>query len=99
MLYAGNIGEGQGLHKILPALAKKMKKHINYKVIGDGGRKEALLQALAEEGVTNVELLPPINRDHLIEAYQAANVLFLHLNDYDAFKKVLPSKLFEYASL
>ena len=50
-----------------------------------------MVQALAEEGVTNVELIPPLNRDRLIEAYQAANVLFLHLNDYDAFKKVLPS--------
>ena len=99
VLYAGNIGEGQGLHKILPALAKMMEKRLHFKVIGDGGRKEALVQALAEEGVTNVELLPPLNRDRLIEAYQAANVLFLHLNDYDAFKKVLPSKLFEYAAL
>ena len=25
--------------------------------------------------------------------------MFLHLNDYNAFKKVLPSKLFEYAAL
>ena len=99
VLYAGNIGEGQGLHKILPSLAKMMEKRLHFKVIGDGGRKEALVQALAEEGVTNVELLPPLNRDRLIEAYQAANVLFLHLNDYDAFKKVLPSKLFEYAAI
>ena len=99
VLYAGNIGEGQGLHKILPTLAKMMEKRLHFKVIGDGGRKEALMQALKEEGVTNVELLQPLNRDRLIEAYQAANVLFLHLNDYDAFNKVLPSKLFEYAAL
>ena len=59
VLYAGNIGEGQGLHKILPALAKMMEKRIHFKVIGDGGRKEALVQALKEEGVHNVELLPP----------------------------------------
>ena len=26
-------------------------------------------------------------------------MLFLHLNDYDAFKKVLPSKVFEYAAM
>jgi hypothetical protein len=26
-------------------------------------------------------------------------VLFLHLNDYPAFRKVLPSKIFEYAAL
>jgi len=26
-------------------------------------------------------------------------MLFLHINDYDAFKKVLPSKLFEYGAM
>jgi hypothetical protein len=35
----------------------------------------------------------------LIEQYRAADVLFLHLNDYEAFKKVLPSKVFEYGAL
>jgi len=35
----------------------------------------------------------------LIEAYCDADILFLHLNDYDAFKKVLPSKFFEYAAM
>src|SRR5690606_27667563 len=37
--------------------------------------------------------------EELITAYQEADVLFLHLNDYDAFRKVLPSKIFEYAAL
>jgi hypothetical protein len=27
-----------------------------------------------------------------------ADILFLHLNDYPAFEKVLPSKIFEYAA-
>ena len=31
--------------------------------------------------------------------YQSSDVLFLHLNDYPAFKKVLPSKIFEYAAM
>ena len=44
-------------------------------------------------------LLDPVKRTELIELYRAADVLFLHLNDYPAFKKVLPSKLFEYAAL
>lgn len=99
VLYAGNLGEGQGLHAILPDLAKKMHGRVRFKVIGDGGRKEALRIALASAGVDNVELLPPIKRAQLIDAYQAADVLFLHLNDYDAFKKVLPSKLFEYGAM
>jgi len=98
VICAGNIGEGQGLHLIIPELAKRMTGKVHFKVIGDGGRKEVLRKALSAAGVDNVELLPPIQRDRLIEAYRAADALFLHLNDYDAFKKVLPSKLFEYAA-
>ncbi len=99
VLYAGNLGEGQGLHAIIPALAKRMGSRVHFKIIGDGGRKHALEVALVDIGVTSVELLPPVKRVELLEAYRAADVLFLHLNDYDAFKKVLPSKLFEYAAL
>ena len=99
VLYAGNLGEGQGLHAILPELAKRMHGRVRFKVIGDGGRKEALRTALVSAGVDNVELLPPVTRLQLIEAYKAADVLFLHLNDYDAFRKVLPSKLFEYGAM
>jgi glycosyltransferase involved in cell wall biosynthesis len=38
-------------------------------------------------------------RAALLDAYRSADILFLHLNDYDAFTKVLPSKIFEYAAL
>jgi glycosyltransferase involved in cell wall biosynthesis len=99
VLYAGNLGEGQGLHAIVPQLTKAMEGLVRFRIIGDGGRKRALEEALAQAGVSNVELLPPVGRAALLEAYRAADVLFLHLNDYDAFKKVLPSKLFEYAAL
>lgn len=99
VLYAGNLGEGQGLHSIIPELAKRMQGRIRFKIIGDGGRKEALRLALISIGVDNVELLPPMKREQLIAAYLTADVLFLHLNDYDAFKKVLPSKLFEYGAM
>ncbi|WP_212785858.1 glycosyltransferase family 4 protein [Ferrigenium kumadai] len=99
VLYAGNLGEGQGLHAIVPDLAKRMHGLVHFKIIGDGGKKDALRTALATAGVDNVELLPPMSRTQLIEAYQVADVLFLHLNDYDAFKKVLPSKLFEYGAM
>jgi len=99
VLYAGNIGEGQGLHRILPSLAKRMEGRVNFRVIGDGGRKNQLALELSRLGCTNVELLPPIGRQQLLEEYRTADVLFLHLNDYNAFKKVLPSKLFEYGAV
>ncbi|GMM69660.1 glycosyltransferase family 4 protein [Alteromonas sp. MTD1] len=97
VLYAGNIGEGQGLHTILPALAKLAGNRYKFKIIGDGGRKKNLEEAVV--GLQNVSLHPPVSRADLVSEYLNADVLFLHLNDYPAFRKVLPSKLFEYAAM
>ena len=99
VLYAGNLGEGQGLHDIVPELAKRLGPQVLFRIIGDGGRKETLRAALSKHNVKNVELLPPMGRKDLVEAYRAADVLFLHLNDYPAFRTVLPSKVFEYGAM
>jgi glycosyltransferase involved in cell wall biosynthesis len=99
VLYAGNIGEGQSLHRVVPDLALALGDKARFVLIGDGGRRAALDRALAERGVRNVELQPPMPRAQLLQAYLEADVLFLHLGDHDAFRKVLPSKIFEYAAL
>ena len=99
VVYAGNIGEGQGLHNIIPQMAKRLEGKLRFKVIGDGGRLTSLKDAINASKCNNVDLLNPVRRDELINIYQSADILFLHLNDYDAFRKVLPSKLFEYAAL
>jgi glycosyltransferase involved in cell wall biosynthesis len=99
VLYAGNVGEGQGLHAILPELAQRMGPRVRFQVVGDGGRREALARALADRGVSSVTLCDPVSRPELLRLYDAADVLFLHLNDHASFRRVLPSKLFEYAAL
>jgi hypothetical protein len=96
--YAGNMGEGQGLHGVIPNLARALEQEARFRLIGDGGRRNALERAVREGGLRNVEVLPPMSREHLLSEYQRADVLFLHLNDYDAFQRVLPSKIFEYAA-
>jgi glycosyltransferase involved in cell wall biosynthesis len=98
IIYAGNIGEGQGLHRVLPHAAKQLEGKARFRIIGDGGRRTLLEQDLAEAEVTNVELVPPVARSRLFEHYRDADIMFLHLNDHAAFRKVLPSKLFEYAA-
>ena len=99
VVYAGNMGEGQGLHLIIPGLARVFAGRLQFKLIGDGGRKQQLVTSLAASGITNVEILSPVKRSELIKIYQSADILFLHLNNYDAFRKVLPSKVFEYGAL
>src|SRR5690606_3633485 len=99
VLYAGNIGEGQGLHNIIPEVAERLCDHVHFRVIGAGGRLPQLRQAVEARQLDNVWLQPPVKRDELSAAYQQADVLFLHLNDYEAFRKGLPSKSFAYGAL
>jgi glycosyltransferase involved in cell wall biosynthesis len=87
------------LHKIVPPLALALRDKAKFTIIGDGGRRQHLESAIGELGVENVELHSPVSRDRLIEEYKKANVLFLHLGQYRAFEKVLPSKLFEYGAM
>ncbi len=97
VLYAGNIGEGQGLERIIPDAAPRLKDDFDFWVIGDGGRRPQLEALLRKKRIDNVRLMDPVPRENLAKLYALSDVLFLHLNDYPAFHKVLPSKIFEYA--
>lgn len=96
--YAGNMGSGQGLEKIIPEAAKKLGPDFKFRLIGDGGTRKKLEEKLNELNVDNVELLNPVARKELIDYYKESTFLFFHLNDLEAFKKVMPSKMFEYGA-
>jgi glycosyltransferase involved in cell wall biosynthesis len=96
--YAGNIGASQGLENIIPESAKKLSGKYIFQIVGDGGTKSKLVKALEENKLDNVKIINPVSRNELLKFYQESDYLFLHLNDYEAFKKVLPSKIFEYAA-
>ena len=98
ILYAGNIGSGQGLDCIVPQAARLLGNNYEFIVIGDGGARKRLEAAIDTYGVPNVKLLRPVSREELMEWYAKADILFLHLNEHRAFQKVLPSKIFEYAA-
>lgn len=98
IMYAGNIGAGQGLHRIVPGLAAELGESYELFMIGDGGTRKELEQAVKRAGVRNVHIQNPVRRPELLELYRTADILFMHLDDQDAFAKVLPSKVFEYAA-
>jgi hypothetical protein len=98
IVYAGNIGEGQGLHRIIPQAAQLLGDEFKFLIIGDGGAKKQLQAEIKNLGLTNVILNNPVSREELQTFYDKSDFLFLHLNDYPAFRKVLPSKIFELAT-
>lgn len=97
IIYAGNIGDGQGLHKIIPEAAKLLDGFYTFTIIGDGGARKNLEKRIQQLDVKNVELRPPVSRDAVLREYKKADILFIHLNDLEVFRKVLPSKIFELA--
>ncbi len=97
IVYAGNIGAGQGLEMVVPDLAKRLQGRAHFTVIGDGGTLQRLMESCANVGA-DVTFVGAVPRSQLMEQYRRADVLFLHLNDVPAFERVLPSKIFEYAA-
>ena len=99
IVYAGNIGEGQGLNKIVPQLANKLGPKYEIHIYGDGGRKSQLISSTTELKASNVVLHKPVSRLELLDIYKKADILFLHLNDYEINLSARPSKIFEYAAI
>ena len=94
ILYAGNIGHGQDLEKIIPQVARKNNSYI-YEIIGDGGKKDELSDYIKSYNCKNVKLLKPIKREILIKKMQDADILFINLANLKILENVIPSKLFE----
>ncbi|GAB3962252.1 glycosyltransferase family 4 protein [Spirosoma harenae] len=98
ILYAGNIGEGQALHSIIPELARQVGNTYRFVIIGDGGAIRKLEMAIYAANVTNIDLRLPVHREALLMEYRRADYLFLHLADLKTCERVIPSKLFEYGA-
>jgi glycosyltransferase involved in cell wall biosynthesis len=97
--YAGNIGEGQGLHQIIPVLASAFPDRFKFKIYGDGGKRAVLEDAVQAMGLNNVFINDPVDRERLNGIYAKSDFLFVHLNRLKAFEKALPSKIFEYGAI
>ncbi|MBD2751371.1 glycosyltransferase family 4 protein [Spirosoma validum] len=98
ILYAGNIGDGQALHKIIPQAAQRLGDRYHFVVIGEGNARSKLEKAIRDNTIRNVDLRKPVGRQELIVEYQKADYLFVHLSKLGVCKHVLPSKLFDYGA-
>jgi hypothetical protein len=99
ILYVGNNGAGQALDKILPKAAKDLEKEYEFIVIGNGSHQKKLKKNIVNMQIKNIKLIGAIERSKVLEYYKDADILFLHLNNIDSFKRVLPSKIFEYIAV
>jgi hypothetical protein len=98
IMYAGNTGYAQGLHLIVPKLAKYYDKKLQFQIVGSGNAIIHIKKVIDQMKINNIQFIEPVQRKELINFYKNSNILFLTLTDDKAFEKVLPSKIFEYSA-
>lgn len=94
--YFGNFGLSQPIGLIIE-LAKLFKSNnkIHFLLIGDGERREQILNKIEEYKLNNVSILKTVNKNDLLRYYSISDLMMVPLKNIPLFKTVIPSKIFE----
>jgi len=93
VLYAGNIGEKQGLEVVLEAAARtRSDPDIRYLMVGEGASRAQLKSRAETQGLDNVTFLPLQSTERFPQLLAAAD-LHLVVQRQKAADLVMPSKL------
>ncbi len=96
-VYAGAHGPANGLDLVLDAAAEVVEENIHFVLVGDGVVKQALVDRVRDEGLSNVHFLDPIPKTEMADLLAAADVGLHSLADVELFKTgVSPNKLYDY---
>lgn len=96
VMYAGIHGIAQGLETLLQtASLLQDSPDIQIVFIGEGPRKAALAQLLADMNLQNVTMLPEVPSSKIPSYLSAADCTIVPLRDEPLFRGALPSKMFE----
>jgi len=94
LLFAGNMGKAQSLKTILNVAkhAQKDKLNVIFKFIGGGVEVQNLKEIAKEYKLTNVQFLPRVPMDEVINYLASSDILLIHLKDDPLFKITIPAK-------
>jgi glycosyltransferase involved in cell wall biosynthesis len=97
VMFAGNMGEAQGLDTVLKAASLLLDQtHIQFVFVGDGISSSKLQAIAREQGLVNVRFLGRFAEDQMPSLYALADVLLVHLKDDPLFRITIPHKIFTY---
>ncbi len=96
--YLGTHGMAHKLDFILESVSKA-NENIHFLFIGDGAEKNKLIALKDELGLTNVTMLPFVSKNEVKRYISITDVALVPLKKSDTFKTVIPSKIFENASM
>ncbi|MBF0755673.1 MULTISPECIES: glycosyltransferase family 4 protein [Micrococcus] len=97
VLYLGNLGESQGLERLVEAAAALRASHpgVRVRIVGEGTRREDL-EALDARLGGAAEILGPVAGEDVAAQYAWADTLVVALRaDWPSFRHTVPSKTYE----
>jgi glycosyltransferase involved in cell wall biosynthesis len=93
--YIGTVGMAHGVHVMLEAARACPDPDVIFLVVGLGAEWQALRGEAESLGLTNVRIIEKQPRERIRSYYAISDVSVVHLRDLPAFRKVIPSKMFE----
>lgn len=97
--YFGTHGISHGLEFIIKSIPKIKPKNIFFLFIGDGSEKEKLEDLAKNISIKNILFLENVSKEKILKYYKFIDVSLVCLRNKLAFKKVIPSKIFEACAL
>ena len=97
IMFAGNIGEAQGLETVLEA-AKSLGDlpELQFVFVGDGVALPRLRNIFTTQGLSNVRFLGRFPPETMPGLFALADVLLVHLRDDPLFRITIPHKILSY---
>lgn len=97
VLFAGNIGNAQAVHVVLEAATLLREvKGIRFVMVGDGSRRDWMMQQAAERGLSNLVFPGSFPVDAIPALMNRAAALLVTLADKEIFRLTIPSKVQAY---
>lgn len=93
--YIGTVGMAHGAGVVLEAARRCADTDVAFVVVGAGAEWDALRERAEASGLDNFRLVERQSRHRTRLFYALSDVSIVHLLDRPAFRKVIPSKLFE----
>ncbi len=95
--YAGSMGAPNALDRLLDAAALLRDRPLRFVLVGDGHERERLLQRVAQEGLSQVTMLPPIPKAQVPAFLAAIDVAYIGWQRVPIYRfGIAPNKLMDY---
>jgi glycosyltransferase involved in cell wall biosynthesis len=97
--YFGTHGLAHGLDFIIKSSKKINSDKIHFLFVGDGSEKNSLIRLADKYNISNISFVDSVSENKIIEYISLSDISLINLKKNDTFKSVIPSKMFNVASM